>query len=1507
MGIANITNNILTDSGAVIGAANGVATLDSGGKIPASQLPNSVMEFKGTWSAATNTPTLANGTGNAGDVYEVSAAGTVNFGAGGIAFAVGDYVVYDGSAWQYSSGQKGTITSLTFSAPLTGGTITTSGTVGIPAATSTVDGYLSATDWTTFNGKQNALTNPVTGTGTTNYIPKFTGASAVGNSLIYDNGSNVIINATGTIGFGAVKLLIKQSTNSDYEGLAVQALPNSDVVTIAHTGTLGRIATTYGSGGTGTYTDLAFATSGTDRLYITTGGNVLIGTTTDAGYKLDVNGTGRYKGLLFIDNATASTAKAIQVWNATGANYGTWYDVGANNNKVAFGASSTIGGIPTTPTITLDYGNGRVGIGTTSPTGILHVKGQLESNYGFILESTYGTGHQYGWKTNGGNSDVLSLYSITSNGRIAGFGYYEAFIQVNGSIRLYVGTSGNVMVGTTTDAGYKLDVNGTGRFSGILNGNAGVNVGANALGSDRMFQVSGTAFTSGTTQFGIVNNPTMGTPTTIYAYYGGVNVTSATTAYGMYITGAGGTITNKFGIYQEGSGDKNYFAGNVGIGTTSPPEKLAVNGNLILLSGYQIYGNSNTGSTSSYLSMYNGTDGGIDLMANYTTSKITFGTAGSERMRITSTGQFIVGDTSMTYGNNIGYVAGFKGASGNQTFVSIAKASQSLSSQGFMIGLDNSAAYLYNRDNTPMAFVNNGTERMRITAGGNVLIGTTTDSGYKLSVNGQTNISTNLNVGGFINNNSFAEYAVTLPYFTHGVSNLAVDLYLGNTYVNGWFEVEVTSGYSNQNAIGIVRKLIYFGANPGGSIWDYGNSRIAEAYGPITNQVYIGNIEWDATASQYKITIYHTVTSGNQFAARLKQQSISGANAVTSLTVGSLYTRTSPSSATNYPYFNTNVGIGTSTPGQLLTLGGAATVQMTLLSSTNTGGGEIYFGDSDAVYRGYIGYIHNGDYMAFHTAAAERMRITSGGNVLIGTTTDSGYKLDVNGTTISRNTLTVGNGATAANSTITFLGVFGVSYGWNITNDANGLSFTSGVPNTALKLAATGAATFSSSVTAGGDIQSNGIFRDYQGEALLQTTTSAVTQLGSFGAATSRTLILIAGNSERLRITSSGNVGIGTTSPGNPLTVSSTVAYATEFYRNNAADSRINLTNTTTTSGADKGLMLGEIGTDSYFYNYANGNAIFGTSSTERMRITSGGNVLVGTTTDSGYRFDVNGQIRATGAATFSSTLIASSAYINGSISALYHGSKLAVGGKLLLPEASNSDIGGIIYGWRDTSYQSYEGGLKFQSFKWNGSGYAMADAVTINGRGYFGIGTTSPSYNLSVANYVQVGAQGGGDIVLIGGGSGIGAFVQLRYADGTVNTNLAGNGNALLNTTYGNVLIGTTTDSGYKLNVNGQVIASAYFESSDKKLKDISFAQDSNTFGAIQFNWKDKRDVKNHWGYVAQDVAKFIPDAVIKGDDGYLSVDYNQAHTFKIAKVEDEVTLLKKRVAELEQQLNLN
>jgi hypothetical protein len=58
-------------------------------------------------------------------------------------------------------------------------------------ASASVNGILTSTDWTTFNNKQNTLTNPVTGTGTTNTLPLFTGTSTLGNSVIQESSGNI--------------------------------------------------------------------------------------------------------------------------------------------------------------------------------------------------------------------------------------------------------------------------------------------------------------------------------------------------------------------------------------------------------------------------------------------------------------------------------------------------------------------------------------------------------------------------------------------------------------------------------------------------------------------------------------------------------------------------------------------------------------------------------------------------------------------------------------------------------------------------------------------------------------------------------------------------------------------------------------------------------------------------------------------------------------------------------------------------------------------------------------------------------------------------------------------------------------------------------------------------------------------------------------------------------------------------------------------------------------------
>lgn len=85
------------------GVANGYAPLNASGRIDNSYLDSTAMNYHGSWDAATNTPTLADGMVGAdpGDVYIVSVGGTRNLGSGSITFVVGDWVIYNQSnVWE---------------------------------------------------------------------------------------------------------------------------------------------------------------------------------------------------------------------------------------------------------------------------------------------------------------------------------------------------------------------------------------------------------------------------------------------------------------------------------------------------------------------------------------------------------------------------------------------------------------------------------------------------------------------------------------------------------------------------------------------------------------------------------------------------------------------------------------------------------------------------------------------------------------------------------------------------------------------------------------------------------------------------------------------------------------------------------------------------------------------------------------------------------------------------------------------------------------------------------------------------------------------------------------------------------------------------------------------------------------------------------------------------------------------------------------------------------------
>ena len=80
---------------------DGVTITINGSGVISANITGAIV-FQGGWSAATNTPTLSNASSaynTNGFEFVCTAAGTVNFGAGNVTFAVGDNVIYDGVKW----------------------------------------------------------------------------------------------------------------------------------------------------------------------------------------------------------------------------------------------------------------------------------------------------------------------------------------------------------------------------------------------------------------------------------------------------------------------------------------------------------------------------------------------------------------------------------------------------------------------------------------------------------------------------------------------------------------------------------------------------------------------------------------------------------------------------------------------------------------------------------------------------------------------------------------------------------------------------------------------------------------------------------------------------------------------------------------------------------------------------------------------------------------------------------------------------------------------------------------------------------------------------------------------------------------------------------------------------------------------------------------------------------------------------------------------------------------
>lgn len=106
---SNAADILLKENLSDKGAVNGYCPLDGTGKVDESYLPASILgqlDYKGTWNASTNTPSLSDATGEQGWFYYVTVGGTQDLGSGNITFNSGDSLIHDGSIWEKIDGSQ---------------------------------------------------------------------------------------------------------------------------------------------------------------------------------------------------------------------------------------------------------------------------------------------------------------------------------------------------------------------------------------------------------------------------------------------------------------------------------------------------------------------------------------------------------------------------------------------------------------------------------------------------------------------------------------------------------------------------------------------------------------------------------------------------------------------------------------------------------------------------------------------------------------------------------------------------------------------------------------------------------------------------------------------------------------------------------------------------------------------------------------------------------------------------------------------------------------------------------------------------------------------------------------------------------------------------------------------------------------------------------------------------------------------------------------------------------
>ena len=385
-----------------------------------------------------------------------------------------------------------------------------------------------------------------------------------------------------------------------------------------------------------------------------------------------------------------------------------------------------------------------------------------------------------------------------------------------------------------------------------------------------------------------------------------------------------------------------------------------------------------------------------------------------------------------------------------------------------------------------------------------------------------------------------------------------------------------------------------------------------------------------------------------------------------------------------------------------------------------------------------------------------------------------------------------------------------------------------------------------------------------------------------------------------MRIAANGNVGIGTTSPG--LSGSGRTALTLN-------DSSLSIFEL-----AVGGSLSGYVYTNSSIMTMtASGSRplTFETGGGERMRITSGGTVLVGQSSSIGLNpiFQIAGGVQ-----------LSASMGANASAPAFDWWNTNSSGSNIARFDVS-------------TGTNIYEGIFRFFT---KDAGGTLGERMRITSGGNVGIGTTSPAYKLEVNsssadNHIAaIGTAPSINVSSSNSGPANWGTVAMATATNNFLTGSAAGDFILLNrgTTAGNILFGfgsaekmrltsngdlcinaTATTASAKLYVNGTAaFGSVYVASlgtgtvysnagtltntnpSDRRLKTniipLTYGlSDILKLNPVSYNWKDGTNGKQ-FGFIAQEVQEIMPDAVKDGE--YLGLEKDAIYSALVNAIKE-------------------